>query len=102
MELSATGLTIGSGVQLALFGDDGDTLTFEQRQSLDASVAHIKEKFGIASIIPGELLRKAQRISLWTYPLGRLAREHVNVAKTPGAKPTGPGAASPKNPATAF
>lgn len=78
LELTASELTAGSSVQLTLMNAD-DTLTPEERQSLDASLAHVKEKFGVRAIVSASLMHKAQRIHLWTYRLGLAGREDVDV-----------------------
>lgn len=78
LEVTASELTIGSSVQLTLLSED-DSLTPDQRRSLDASVAHLKEKFGIGAVVSAKLINKAQRVDLWTYRLGHISNEPVEV-----------------------
>ncbi|MDR3707538.1 MAG: hypothetical protein P4L33_04500 [Capsulimonadaceae bacterium] len=85
--LKASRLTSGASAQLALLSEDENGLTYEQREKLTATLAHLKGKFGIAAVTPGRLLRRAQRIHLWTYRLGQVKNEPVEVVTDPSGAP---------------
>jgi len=79
LSLKAGHLSVGSGAQLTLISQGESGPTFEQNEKLEAAQAHMKEKYGAGAIIPGALLRRAQRIHLWTYHLGQMRNEPVDV-----------------------
>ena len=78
VHLSAAEITNGRSVQLA-FLDEDDALSSEARKSLDAAVAHIKEKYGVRAVVDGSLAYQARRTYLWTYALGHVNDEAVEV-----------------------
>jgi hypothetical protein len=80
LSLKAGRLSAGSGAQLMLISQGECGLTFEQNEKLESALAHVKEKYGIGAIVPGALMRRAQRIHLWTYHLGQVKSEPVEVA----------------------
>ena len=84
LEVEAGELGMGSGIQMALFDDNASGLGYphERRRRLDETIGYIRGRFGIAAVVPLRLLSQARRIHLWTYPLGHLLCEPVEVATT--------------------
>ncbi len=84
LEIEAGNLGTGSGIQMALFDTNESGLGYphERRQRLDDTLGYIRGRFGIAAVVPLRLLSQARRIHLWTYPLGHLLCEPVEVATT--------------------
>lgn len=87
--LRASDLGAGSGVQLTLI-DDNDTaqgLPHERRRRLEAAIAFVRKRYGAGAIVTAAMLRQARRIGLWTYPLGHLLDEPVQVATDARGRP---------------
>jgi DNA polymerase-4 len=80
--LRASELGIGGAVQLELLDLYGNGLPHIRRRRLDATLAHLRERFGVGAVVSLSLLQQARRIHLWTYPLGHLLDEPVQVATT--------------------
>jgi DNA polymerase-4 len=89
LHLEAGEISAGSGVQLSFLdeSDENGKLSFDDRKSLDAAVKHLKEKYGVGAVVNGGLVHQAQRIHLWTYPLGHVSDEAVRVVTNPGGLP---------------
>jgi hypothetical protein len=86
--LRAADLGAGSGVQLALMDDnDGKGLPHERRRRLDATLLFLRKRYGVGAIVTAGMLRQARRINLWTYPLGHLLDEPVQVATDACGRP---------------
>ena len=84
IRLEAGDLGAGSGIQMALFDDNGSGIGYphERRRKLEEAIAYCKGRFGIGAVVPARLLAEARRIHLWTYPLGHIMNERVDVATT--------------------
>lgn len=82
IEIEAGELGIGVGIQMALFdaNESGSGYPHERRRRLEEALGYIRGRFGVAAIVPLRLLSQARRIHLWTYPLGHLLSETVEVA----------------------
>ncbi len=82
VSLRASDLGSGSGVQLALMdkNDRARGLPHERQRSLDSAAKFLRKRFGPEAVLTGAVMRKDRRISLWTYPLGHLMDEPVQVA----------------------
>ena len=89
LEIEAGNLGTGSGIQMALFdtNESGSGYPHERRRRLDETIGYIRGRFGIAAVVPLRLLSQARRIHLWTYPLGHLLCESVEVATTKRGTP---------------
>lgn len=86
LRLRLSGLGGGSAVQLALLDEKITpspnhpiTLPHERANRLHAALRYLRGRYGPASIISLSLMRQAKRIDLWTYPLGRLLSEPIEV-----------------------
>ena len=83
LTLIAGDLGAGSGIQLALLGDsqkDDAPLPHERQRRLNAALAYLRRRYGVRVLVTGSLLRQARRIGLWTFPLGHLLDEPIQVA----------------------
>src|SRR5262249_46986750 len=80
--LSVSGLGSGSGVQLALMDDNrqGRGLPHERRAWLEATLARLRARFGPGAAVTAQRLRQSRRLHLWTYPLGHLLNQPIEVA----------------------
>jgi nucleotidyltransferase/DNA polymerase involved in DNA repair len=89
LRLTALELGAGSGVQLALLEEKQcSTLTPPERnRRLEASLRYIRGRWGVNAILRGSLLYKARRIGLWTFPLGHLLSEPVQVTTDSSGSP---------------
>lgn len=88
--LRGSDIGIGSGAQLSLLDDNqfAHGLPHERRHRLEATLAHLRKKFGIGAVVTAGMLKQARRIRLWTYPLGHLFNEPVQVATDARGSPT--------------
>ncbi|MCW3099656.1 MAG: dinB [Chthonomonadaceae bacterium] len=82
LEIEAGDLGIGVGIQMALFdlNESGSGYPHERKRRLEETFSYLRGRFGIAAVVPLRLLSQARRIHLWTYPLGHLLSEPVEVA----------------------
>jgi nucleotidyltransferase/DNA polymerase involved in DNA repair len=78
LALTVSDICIGESMQLTVL-DNETTLTSEQRISLNASLAHIKEKFGEGTVLSNKLAVGSRRTYQWTYALGHVVSEAVRV-----------------------
>jgi DNA polymerase-4 len=86
--LRAADLGAGGGLQLALMdGSDGKGLPHERRRRLDATLLFLRKRYGVGAVVTAAMLRQARRIDLWTYPLGHLLNEPVQVATDARGRP---------------
>lgn len=88
----ATDLGAGSGVQLALLDENPSLsghagLPHERRARLEATLAYLRQRFPHSAPVLASLLRQARRIGLWTYPLGHMLRQPVEVATSRTGEP---------------
>jgi hypothetical protein len=77
--LDASELGFGSGTQLTLLDEFGNNLPGQRQCRLDTAVAFIRKRFGVGAIVTAGRMRKARRVRLWTYSLGHLMDEAVEV-----------------------
>jgi len=89
VNLSATKLSAGEGVQLALLDDNQSTmgLPHERCQRMDETIIHLRAKYGVGAVLSAALLYEAKRLHLWTYPLTHQRRETVQVATDDCGRP---------------
>ena len=87
--LSATKLDAGESVQLALLDDNQSArgLPHERQQRMDATVTHLRAKYGVGAILSAALLYQARRLHLWTYPLTHHRYESVQVTTDKNGQP---------------
>jgi DNA polymerase-4 len=87
--LRAGDLGAGSGLQLALLDENrhGAGLPHERNRSLEAALAFLRKRFGPGAVVTCRMMRQARRIGLWTYPLGHLLNEPVQVATDDRGRP---------------
>src|SRR5207244_4105459 len=69
-------------------GGQGAGLPHERKQKLEAVIAYIRKRFGLRAILTAEMMRKARRIGLFTYPIGRLLDVPVTVTTNRDGTPT--------------
>ena len=82
MSLRAGGLTGGNTVQLALLdlgSDNSELYPHERKRALEATISSIRKRWGPGAVLSGALLNHARKIRLWTYPLGTLLKEEIEV-----------------------
>lgn len=82
VSLRACDLGTGSGLQLALLDEGGNLhgLPHERRSRLEATLAFLRKRFPGSAPVLASLLRQSRRVELWTYPLGSLPNQPVQVA----------------------
>lgn len=76
LELIASELGTGSGVQLSLLDAAGE-MPHERIKRLEAATCYLRTKYGPRVLITGALLGRARRIDLWTYSLTRYLSEQL-------------------------
>jgi DNA polymerase-4 len=77
LHLRACNLDNGGGLQLTLPELDNE---HEIQLRLDGAISWLRKKYGPAAVFSGDKLPGRGRIGLWTYSLGRLFTEPVEVA----------------------
>ena len=89
IHLRAGDLGVGSGLQLALVDENrhGTGLPHERNRSLEATLTFLRKRFGPGAVVSAAMMRQARRIGLWTYPLGHLLNEPVQVATDERGRP---------------
>jgi hypothetical protein len=89
VRLRAGDLGVGSGLQLALLDDSryGTGLPHERKRSLGAALCFLRKRFGPGAVVTAAMMRQTRRIGLWTYPLGHLLNEPVQVATDVRGRP---------------
>ena len=82
-------LGAGSGLQLALLDEKRQAggLPHERDRSIEAALAFLRKRFGPGAVVTAAMMRRARRIGLWTYPLGHLLNEPVQVATDERGRP---------------
>lgn len=82
VRLRASDISKGTTMQLALL-DENDCargLPHERAQSIQAAIRFLGRRYGAHSIFTAALMRRARKIGLWTYSLGHLFDEPIEVA----------------------
>jgi nucleotidyltransferase/DNA polymerase involved in DNA repair len=74
--LCASDLGAGSGLQLSLLED----MSPESRARLVAVMHFLRKRFPLSAPVLASVLHQSRRIGLWTYPLGYLLEQPVEVA----------------------
>jgi DNA polymerase-4 len=90
LALHAGGLTGGGSVQLSLLdprADHGGLYPHERERAIEAATAYIRKRWGPGALLPAALLNRARKIRLWTYPLGTLLNEEIDVDCASGGTP---------------
>jgi hypothetical protein len=82
VRLKACELGAGSALPLVLFDDNqhGRGLPHERRARLETTLAYLRRRYGASAVLRAGVIAEAQRIRLWTYPLGHLLDEEIRVA----------------------
>jgi len=86
--VTAGEMAIGSGQQLQLLDPSGASgLPHERASRLQATLTYILKKWGPRSIARAASFQRAKRIGLWTYPMGHLLNEPIQVFTTAEGAP---------------
>jgi len=81
VRLRASDIGKGTNMQLALLDDNNSArgLPHERTQSLQAAIRFIGRRYGAHALFEAAAMRRAPKIGLWTYALGHLFDEPIEV-----------------------